>query len=125
MKPLVHKGKLGSINTEEWIQFQLKKCSEEQKAQKPFKPKECRIYITPEDEIQLHLDDLRKKREAKESSHKKSISDIYVEKDKEMEERRQNYINAEDNQFPDPSIFGKKRNEETFEVLRRSKKHKW
>jgi len=95
MKPLVYKGKLGSTNTEEWIQFQLKKCSEEQKSQKPFKPKECRIYLTPEDERQIKIDDLRKKREAKETSHKKEISEIYAMKDKEMEERRHKYISGE------------------------------
>lgn len=95
MKPLIRPQKIGSINTEEWIQFQLMKCSEEQKSQKPFKPKECRIYITPEDERQIKIDDLRKKREAKESSRKQSISDIYSEKDKEMEERRRKFINGE------------------------------
>lgn len=95
MKPLVCKSKLGSINTEDWIQFQLKKCSEEQKAQKPFKTKECRIYLTPEDESQIKIDNLRKKREAKEASRKQAISDIYAEKDKEMEERRRKFISGE------------------------------
>ncbi len=99
MKPLVFKGKLGSINTEEWIKFQLRKCSEEQKAQKPFKTKECRIYITPEDERQIKIDDLRKKRETKESSRKQEIVDIYAAKDKEMEERRRKYINGETNSY--------------------------
>lgn len=95
MKPLIRQQKLGSINTEEWIQFQLMKCSEEQKAQKPFEPKECRIYITTEDERNIKIDDLRKKREAKEVSRKKEISEIYKLKDKEMEERRLKYINGE------------------------------
>ncbi len=95
MKPLVHKGKLGSTNSEDWIKFQLKKCSEEQKAKPPFKPKECRIYISPEDERQIKIDDLRKKRETKESSRKQEIADIYAAKDKEMEERRRKYINGE------------------------------
>ncbi len=99
MKPLVYKGKLGSTNTEEWIQFQLMKCSEEQKAQKPFKTKECRIYISPEDEIQLHLDDLRKKRETKESSQKQSLVDIYASKDKEMAERRRKFISGETDNY--------------------------
>jgi len=95
MKPLIRPQKIGSINTEEWIQFQLMKCSEEQKIQKPFKPKECRIYITPEDERNIKIDDLRKKREAKEVSHKKEILEIYKLKDKEMEERRRKYISGE------------------------------
>ncbi len=95
MKPLIRPQKIGSINTEEWIQFQLMKCSEEQKAQAPFKPKECRIYITPEDERNIKIDDLRKKREAKEVSRKKEISEIYKLKDKEMEERRHKYISGE------------------------------
>lgn len=95
MKPLIRPQKIGSINTEDWIQFQLRKCSEEQKAQTPFKPKECRIYLTPEDERQIKIDDLRKKREAKEASHKQEITDIYAMKDKEMEERRRKYISGE------------------------------
>lgn len=99
MKSLIRPQKLGSINTEEWIQFQLMKCSEEQKAQKPFKPKECRIYITPEDERNIKIDDLKKKREAKEVSHKREISEIYKLKDKEMEERRRKYINSETDNY--------------------------
>ncbi len=99
MKSLIYKGKLGSINTEEWIQFQLMKCSEEEKSRKPFEPKECRIYITPEDERQIKIDDLRKKREAKEVSHKKEISEIYKLKDKEMEERRRKYISGETDSY--------------------------
>lgn len=99
MKPLIRPQKLGSINTEDWIQFQLMKCSEEQKATKPFKPKECRIYITPEDERNIKIDDLRKKREAKEVSHKKEILEIYKLKDEEMEERRRKYINDETDNY--------------------------
>lgn len=99
MKSLIRPQKLGSINTEEWIQFQLMKCSKEQKTQKPFKPKECKIYITPEDERNIKIDDLKKKREAKEVSHKKEISEIYKLKDKEMEERRRKYINGEINNY--------------------------
>ena len=99
MKPLIRSQKLGSINTEDWIQFQLRKCSEEQKARKPFEPKECRIYITPEDERNIKIDDLRKKREAKEVSRKQEIIDIYAMKDKEMEERRRKYINGESDSY--------------------------
>ena len=99
MKPLIHKGKLGSTNSEEWIQFQLKKCSEEQKAQKPFKTKECRIYITPEDERQIKIDDLRKKRETKESSHSQKLKEIQRKKEEEMEERRRKYISGESDTY--------------------------
>jgi len=99
MKPLIHKGKLGSTNSEEWIQFQLKKCSEEQKAQKPFKTKECRIYITPEDERQIKIDDLRKKREEKESSHTQKIKESQRKKEEEMEEKRRKYINGESDTY--------------------------
>jgi len=99
MKPLIRPQKLGSINTEDWIQFQLMKCSEEQKARKPFEPKECRIFLTPEDERNIKIDDLRKKREAKEVSRKKEITDIYKLKDKEMEERRRKYISGETDSY--------------------------
>jgi hypothetical protein len=47
MKPLIRPQKFGSTNTDDWIQFQLRKCSEEQKTKKLFKTKECRIYLTP------------------------------------------------------------------------------
>jgi len=60
-------------------------------------PKECRIYITPEDEIQIKIDDLRKKRKSKETSHTQEIVDIYAAKDKEMEERRRKFISSESN----------------------------
>jgi len=99
MKPLIRQQKLGSTNTEDWIQFQLKKCSEEQKAQKPFKHKECRIYLTPEDERQIKIDDLKKKRESKEASRKQEIIDIYALKDKEMEERRRKFISGETDSY--------------------------
>lgn len=95
MKPLTRSQKLGSTNTDEWIQFQLKKCSEEQKAKKPFRTKECRIYISPEDERQIKIDDLRKKREAKESSRDREIKESQRKKEKEMEERRRKYIDGE------------------------------
>jgi len=99
MKPLVHKRKLGSTNSEEWIQFQLMKCSEEQKAQKPFRTKECRIYLTPEDERQIKIDDLRKKRETKESSHSQKLKEIQRKKEEEMEERRRKYISGESDTY--------------------------
>lgn len=96
MKPLIRPEKLGSTNTEDWIKYQLRKCSEEQKATKPFRTKECRIYLTPEDERRLRLDDLRKNRETKEklkeSTHKQTLAEINAMKDKEMEDRRKRYI---------------------------------
>lgn len=96
MRPLIRPAKLGSTNTDEWIKFQLRKCSEEQKAQSPFQHKECRIYLTPKDEENLRIEDLRKRRESKESlkesTHKQTLAEIYAMKDKEMEDRRKRYI---------------------------------
>lgn len=34
-------------------------------------------------------------------------------------------VAPQENPFPDPSLFGKRRPEETFRVIRRSKKHNW
>lgn len=95
MKPLIKLQKLGSINSEEWIQFYLKKCSEEQKAQKPFKPKECRIYLTPRDEEEIRHCELKEKQKKDAEEYKKKIAKMYEERDREYEERRQKYINKE------------------------------
>ncbi len=94
MKPLIRPQKLGSTNTDDWIQYQLRKCSEEQKASSTFEAKECRIYLTPQDEENMRLVDIRKKIEEKDSpeAHKKYLAKIREMKDKEMEDRRQRYI---------------------------------
>ncbi len=82
---------------EEWLLYQIRKAKlqNELKAN-PFisnrrDPSDFKCILTPRDEEELRHKTLTENRDKR---HKEMMASIHAQKDKEMEERRQRYINT-------------------------------